>query len=76
MEDAAQTHATWRKFKRKQHSNQLWRKYGYDTVLTYILDLGGLTYTSNMKTMKALGIEGTAAKTLSRKTHEYSVVWA
>ena len=24
----------------------------------------------------ALGIEGTAAKTLSRKTHEYSVVWA
>ena len=53
------------------------KSYGYDVeVLTYILGFGGSTYTSNEKTMKALGIDHSAADALTRKTHEHTVVCA
>ena len=50
---------------------------GYNvTVLTYILGFGGSTYTSNMKALKTLGIDGTAANSLCRKHNEHSVICA
>ena len=53
------------------------RSYGYDvTVLAYIFGFYGSTYTSNLKTLKTLGIEHAAANKLSRKTHEHSVTCA
>ena len=46
------------------------KSYGYNVeVLTYIPGFGGSTYTSNIKTMKALGIDRSAANILARKTH-------
>ena len=53
------------------------KKHGYDiTVLECIPGFGGSTSTSNTETMKASGIECTAATTLSRKTHTHSVIYA
>ena len=65
--------------KELQHSalESTLRSYGYDvTILTYILGFYGSTYTSNLKTLKTLGIEHAAANKLSRKTHEHSVTCA
>lgn len=45
-------------------------------VLMYTVGYGGSTYTSNTKTMKALGIDHTAANTLARKKSENTIVSA
>ena len=65
--------------KEMQHSalEDALKNYGYNvTVLTYIMGFGGSLYTSNMKALKTLGIDGTAANSLSRKHNKPSVICA